>query len=508
MKVNPQFNKLALGSFQASTIELYDFNNTTGVVSNLVTWNFTFPNSLLYGIEFSPNGNLLYVSNLLRVVQYNITLPTAAQIQNSAFEVSFGISFGYTPASLQLGPDNKIYVASGGIDVINNPNNIGFACGFQTNAVPLQGNSAYGLPQKVYLLGQSAPNTIAVSDSCLQAVIQFTLTDTTGVLSYSWNLGDPASGSLNTSSLVQPSHQFTQAGSFLVTVVLSKGCFSDTVKTIVNIINCQGTPPAFTGLVLSGDTCEATTNFIWDVNGSTGSSFFSWNFGDPASGTSNLVFFSGLAPFPPASHLFSGPGVYNVCLTYQEPGQPVQTTCRLVRIGLCCKPQILVSDTCFETPTNFRLIGVDTLRTANWFFGDQSGTGPVQQLSPTFVYVVAGFYNVEVQYIANCGRGRVNRLIEVINCQKECKLEFPNVVTPNGDGLNDTWQIVQQCSFQNYSLTVFNRWGRPVFKSSDVLEAWKPVSEEGGTYFYQLSLLRVGAESRKEEFKGWIQVVR
>ncbi len=47
-----------------------------------------------------------------------------------------------------------------------------------------------------------------------------------------------------------------------------------------------------------------------------------------------------------------------------------------------------------------------------------------------------------------------------------------------------------------------------VFKSSDAQEAWKPVNEEGGTYFYQLSLLKPGAESRQEEYKGWIQIVK
>ncbi len=508
MKVSPQFNKLAMGSFFANTVELYDFNNTTGVVSNLVSWNFSFPNGLLYGVEFSPNGNLLYVSNLFRIIQYDITLATATQIQNSAYEVSFGTSGIYSPASLQLGPNNKIYAASGGLDVINNPNSPGFACGFQTNILTLQGSSNYGLPQKVYLLGQTAPNAITFSDSCLQSVINFTLADTTGVISYSWNFGDPASGTQNTSNLVQPSHQFTQSGSFHVTAVLNKGCFSDTVKTTVNVVNCQVISPAFTGLVFSGDTCEVGTSFSWNVNGSTGSSFFSWNFGDPSSGASNLVLFSGQPPFPPANHVFSGPGIYNVCLTYQEPGQPARTTCRLVRIGLCCRPRILVTDTCVNNATRFRLAGADTLRTASWFFGDQAGTGTAQQLSPTFVYSEPGFYNVEVTFVASCGQGKVNRLIEVINCRNDCELSFPNVVTPNGDGLNDTWKIVQQCPVQNYSLTVFNRWGRPVFKSNDAQEAWKPVNEEGGTYYYKLSLIKSGGENLQEEFKGWIQMVR
>lgn len=108
-------------------------------MSNLVSWNFSFPSGLLYGVEFSPNGNLLYVSNLFRIIQYDITLATATQIQNSAYEVSFGTSGFYSPASLQLGPNNKIYAASGGLDVINNPNSPGFACGFQTNILTLQG---------------------------------------------------------------------------------------------------------------------------------------------------------------------------------------------------------------------------------------------------------------------------------------------------------------------------------------------------------------------------------
>ena len=40
LKINRQFNKLARGNFFDSSVELFDFNNANGVVSNPIIWNF------------------------------------------------------------------------------------------------------------------------------------------------------------------------------------------------------------------------------------------------------------------------------------------------------------------------------------------------------------------------------------------------------------------------------------------------------------------------------------
>jgi hypothetical protein len=61
MKVNKQFNKIAigllnLGAGSTTQIELFDFNNTTGVISNGIIWNYTIQVTLIYGVEFSTSG--------------------------------------------------------------------------------------------------------------------------------------------------------------------------------------------------------------------------------------------------------------------------------------------------------------------------------------------------------------------------------------------------------------------------------------------------------------------
>ena len=48
---------------------LFDFDNTTGVVSNLQTLD-----RFLYGTTFSPNSNLLYACSSTDVFQYDILI--------------------------------------------------------------------------------------------------------------------------------------------------------------------------------------------------------------------------------------------------------------------------------------------------------------------------------------------------------------------------------------------------------------------------------------------------
>jgi len=75
-----------------------------------------------------------------------------------------------------------------------------------------------------------------------------------------------------------------------------------------------------------------------------------------------------------------------------------------------------------------------------------------------------------------------------------CLYDVPNVITPNGDGLNDLFVIRNVEDFPNASLAIFNRWGQEVFssKSYDQYQAsnggWDPEDNAGGVYFIELKL--------------------
>lgn len=85
-------------------------------------------------------------------------------------------------------------------------------------------------------------------------------------------------------------------------------------------------------------------------------------------------------------------------------------------------------------------------------------------------------------------------------------IKIPNVVTPNGDGINDAFVIENLEYYINGSLKIYNRWGQQVYESLTYLNDWNPAGLEGGTYFYQIVIQKDQAKS--EEYKGAVEIVK
>ena len=72
-------------------------------------------------------------------------------------------------------------------------------------------------------------------------------------------------------------------------------------------------------------------------------------------------------------------------------------------------------------------------------------------------------------------------------------IRYPDVFSPNGDGVNDRFRINITGNVSFRGLTVFDRWGRPVFRSADKHEYWtgerngKPLP--AGTYYWIMELV-------------------
>jgi hypothetical protein len=153
LKASPDGRKLLACYYGAAgglnRVELYDFNSSTGFVSNAMTISTEVG---AYGCEFSPNGNIIYVgTNGGALIQWNISSGVLATIQASRTVIS---NAGPFIGSLQTGPDNKIYVARNNtaLSVINNPNIPGLGCGYSDLVIPLAGrNSRMGLPNFPYI---------------------------------------------------------------------------------------------------------------------------------------------------------------------------------------------------------------------------------------------------------------------------------------------------------------------------------------------------------------------
>lgn len=55
-----------------------------------------------------------------------------------------------------------------------------------------------------------------------------------------------------------------------------------------------------------------------------------------------------------------------------------------------------------------------------------------------------------------------------------CELTFPNVFTPDGDGINDIFQPVVVCdqSIQDYRMVIYDRWGETVYETFEYQDFW------------------------------------
>jgi len=63
--------------------------------------------------------------------------------------------------------------------------------------------------------------------------------------------------------------------------------------------------------------------------------------------------------------------------------------------------------------------------------------------------------------------------------------EVPNVFTPNGDGINDLFQIPGE-GLASFQCEIFNRWGVEVAQVSDDNPTWDGKNYSEGVYFYTL----------------------
>ncbi|MGN8056434.1 DUF7507 domain-containing protein [Pedobacter sp. 22163] len=86
-------------------------------------------------------------------------------------------------------------------------------------------------------------------------------------------------------------------------------------------------------------------------------------------------------------------------------------------------------------------------------------------------------------------------------------LLIPNLFTPNGDGINDTFEINGLAEFAENELTIINRWGNEVFRAKGYQNNWTGEGLNEGTYYYLLRA-RKGGSNEWKVFKGYITLIR
>jgi gliding motility-associated-like protein len=143
-----------------------------------------------------------------------------------------------------------------------------------------------------------------------------------------------------------------------------------------------------------------------------------------------------------------------------------------------------------------------------WDFGDGKSS---EEDHPNHVYTQPGNYNVML--VANPGTQCADTVFQLIELKEDLrKIRIPNIFSPNGDGVNDEFEIAGlNAVCDQFEIWVYNRWGNLYFHSTDPRVRWDGRNETrqeapDGVYYYIVSIRQYGGDSRYEQ--GSISIIR
>jgi len=279
------------------------------------------------------------------------------------------------------------------------------------------------------------------------------------------------------------SHTFVINGAFDLTLQITDqyGCVDDTtVDNHVTIGGPQGAP----GFIQNPNLCAQGAAFL--VQAPVNVDSLIWNMGD-----GNYVY-----------------NETNFVYNYETPGT-YQATVTLISPDGCEITTVLDSVTVFDDGLDADFTATPMLVDQNdpVVFADQStfiGSPIVSwtwdinndttytlnnNSDQTTSFALSGPYTITLTVVDQ--QGCEDSYALVINV-KDPDLIIPNVITPNGDGVNDELVLSEQF-FKTYQIQIFNRWGHMVYMIEDQtgIALWDGDTSDGvpctdGVYFYRL----------------------
>jgi gliding motility-associated-like protein len=325
---------------------------------------------------------------------------------------------------------------------------------------------------------------------CDGLTVQFQ-SESTNANTFLWNFGDP--GTLADSAITAaPTYTYSTPGTYSVTLIAEPytEC-SDTVVVEFDIEN--PIDPQFT---FTGQTCFEAQNVLFSTNGAyPADAVFNWNFG-----FANIPSFTGRNP-PPIQWLT--PGKKYITLTVST--------------------------------INCTWIKIDSLDISN--LTATIDAGPDQTISKGETVELQASDGIEYYWYANTGVELSSRVTQSTSARLEerdtiifyvrvkdrfgCEgldsltvivldgdIEGPiNFISPNGDGLNEQFDLKILNPNNDCFISIMNRWGTEVWSANSYQNDWNGIDFGGnelpdGTYYY---ILRCGNEVR---YRSAVTIIR
>lgn len=484
LKFSSKGNKLAaIHAFQNDAVELMDFDNTTGTISNPIIF---YPNANpptlaypgVYGAEFSPDGRLIYVSanNSLAessvLYQFDITSNNAAII--TASKQIININASWFGGALQLGPDLKIYMSmwrDSSVSVIDKPNVYGPGCNFQYNKIylgPLAGEPIqFGLPTFIQSDFDTTSNPYDFSrfGKCSDHNVFFKINRLSGIDSVKWFFGDGQQ-----SQLLAPSNFYTNPGFYNVKLIVYKiDCsgLNDTINRMIWITDDTG----FLGADTSSCSSLQVQLGINDISGAN----YLWNTGALASIITS-----------------TGPGLY--WMEIEQNGCVIRDSVKIflkpspiVNIGKdtsVCANQLVVLYAGNSTASNYL-----------WNTGETTQSITIRAIGEYSVTVTEN--SCQAADTVSVGWG-------------DCDVYIPSGFTPNGDGRNDYFGVLNGFAGTNFFLQIFDKRGLTIFSTENISQKWdgtyKRAKQPMGAYIWTMQYMNTKKE--RKFLYGTVMLIR
>lgn len=500
---------------------LYDFDNATGQLSNPLMLK---QNCIPYGIEFSQRTKKLYVSydnagnGFGGVHQYDLE---SSDISASDVFLAASSQSG----TLQLGPNGKIYRASvntGILDVINSPEENGALCGYVNGQISLDGGTClFGLPP---FITSYFSVDITTNNKCFGSITEFELTTDDDFDTVAWDFGD--SQTVPASPQATTTHTYAAPGTYTVVATVTYQGETHTESTDItitptpaantapNLKECDPNNDGITVFNLSLNTAtilggqsvtENTVKYFDSQNNANQNvspvnataytnhnnpqriyarvhnninpecyelvSFLISTIDSPTTDTlvqeilclndpEGLILTAMTNNAELYQYVWSTgevtskltvfqPGTYSVTITNQAGCSSIKTFV-VTASDVAIVDEVIVNDmrdnntiTVMASPPD----GVET----TYLYSLDHPNGPFEE-SNLFEGVSPGVHTIYIKDTKGCG----------ITSQEVTVLATPKFFTPNGDGVNDYWNIigVNTYFYPNSKIYIFDRYGK------------------------------------------------
>lgn len=285
-------------------------------------------------------------------------------------------------------------------------------------------------------------------------------------LGFVWNFGDG-----NTSTSVNPTHSYAAANNYTVTLTAtsSNGCVKDSIKQFSSFF-----PKPIAKFGISAiQICEGKETVFVDSSSAQNSSIAQWLWSFGNANSSSLQ-------NPKVT--YANPGTYNVSLVVKNnEGCESDTAKQIITVHLQPIVDAGIETTISQGQT---LILKPTVNnsTLNFKWTPSLYLNRDTVLNPTSTPLDNILYKLTATGSGGCF-ATDSVLIKVL-----IEVKIPNAFSPNGDGINDVWNIKGLSNYAKSVTEIFDRNGNVVFRSVGYNSPWdgniKGKPAPVGVYYY------------------------